>query len=118
MRGSSARGRIARLLALLLLLQGLPGAFPRLSVTAAGAFEICSGADPRRLAPPPGDVPDLPEKASCIACLLPAALAAAEPAAVPLPADRPHARVRRLEAAVGSLTLAHSSWPRAPPGGS
>jgi len=117
MHGSPARGRIARLVALVLLLQGLVGGFARLPATTPFALEICTGEGVLRLAPPSDGPPAAPERASCLLCLLPVSLAAPEPAAVPLPADCPLGRVP-LEAASGPASAPFSSsWPRAPPRG-
>lgn len=116
MRGSSGSGRVASLLALLLLSQGLLGAFARLPAAAAN-LELCTGEGIVRLVPAPRTDPAAPDRAHCVLCLLPASLAAVEPAALPLPTSWPRDRV--VLAAIGGSAPARPrpSWPRAPPRG-
>lgn len=79
------RGRLARLLVLLLLLQGLVGSFVRLPVAAAEGLAVCTGEGIVRLAANEEGAPATADRPSCLLCLVPPALGAVEPVAPPLP---------------------------------
>ncbi len=118
MRRSQDRRRpVAAVLALLLLLEGLLGAFLRPPVAVAEPLQLCTGGGIARLAPDPEGAPGEVDRPSCLLCLLPAATEAPAPPALPLPAGRPLATEIGRAPPAAAASPPRPSWPRAPPHG-
>lgn len=79
------RGRLARLLVLLLLAQGFWGSFVRPPVAVADGIAACTGGGIVRLLANEMGVPAAADRPSCLLCLLPPALGAVEPVVPPVP---------------------------------